>query len=177
MLRLKVTVPCSASSVKVRSSAWARSGSVCLVAEIAASSRLTGSAAAGCRTEAWVAVDMLRDSIGSGGRALVRVTGDILELARKLFEFVTVLEHAFKQRLEPGGAVGLGEEVAELIAAIKQRLESGDLGHNRGRLEILHPGEAQGHRDFAAVVLQGVLHAQLEARRHARHHVVEVVAI
>src|SRR6266571_3016610 len=116
ILRLKVTVPCSASSVKVRSSASARPASVCLVAEIAASSRLTGSGATCCRAVAWVAVDMSRISvIGGGGR--LRLQG---ELVGELLEIRVALQNSLEQRLEPGRAVRLAEQVAQPVACLEQ---------------------------------------------------------
>src|ERR1700712_4001215 len=137
-----VTVPASASSTRVFTRSWARSGSVCLVAATTWSRKLRPSvvSAAAPAAPVW-ACDMIS--------ALLLVEA---KLARQRLHLGVVLQHLFEQALELRGAVHLAHEVAQLVAGLQQRLQCGHLLGHLGRLEIVHRVELQVHGHLAAVI-------------------------
>ena len=99
------------------------------------------------------------------------------EFARQRLEVVLRTQHLLQQVLEFLGAVGLAHEIAQLLAGLQQGRERGNLRDDPRRIEIVHRVELEVDGHLGAVVGELVVDLELEARRHAGHHVVEVVAV
>src|SRR3712207_2143149 len=99
----KVTVPASACSTRFFTRSWARSGSVCLVAETTWSRRPSEPSVVAAAPAAAEAVSDMRS-------ALLLVEA---ELGRQLLHLALVAEHLLEQALELLGAVHLAHQVAQ----------------------------------------------------------------
>ncbi len=99
------------------------------------------------------------------------------EFARQRLELLLRTQDLLEQVLELLGPIGLAHQIAQLLAGLEQRREGGDLLDDLHRVEVVHRVELEVDRHLRAVVGQLVVDLELEARRHAGHHVVEVVAV
>ena len=100
-----------------------------------------------------------------------------LEIVRELLERVGVLQDLLDQAFQFLGAVDLGQQVAEFVAGFQQLAQRLDLLDDVGGIEVVQRAELQLDGHLAAVALQRVFHLQVQARRHPRHDLVEVVAV
>ena len=178
---LNVTVPLSASSVSVRISSSARDRSVCLVAAIAASSRLP-CCVGRCRPRRRLVLVSRRSSL-----MLLRIQDLSLDAgsapppmpssADSRFSSSVFCRTRSSTALEVVGAVDLGQQVAELVARLQQLSQRLDLLGDVRRLEVVHRVELELDGHLAAVALERVLDRRFSPGVMLPHHVVEVVAV
>src|SRR5262245_46770267 len=96
---------------------------------------------------------------------------------RQLLLGVRILHHALEQLLEAIVAVGLGQQVPELLARVDELTERLDLLHHVVRLEVLEAVEPQLDVHLPFLVGQLVVHTHRQPRCHSREYLIEVVAI
>src|SRR5512143_3543604 len=99
------------------------------------------------------------------------------ELLAELLLCVRVLEEVGQQRLQLVVAVGLGEDVAQLLPRLHELPERLHLLYDLVGLEVEHVVELQLDVHLAPVVGQLVVDAKSQARRLRREDLVEVVAV